>query len=922
MADPRSPASLAEASFDHYLAQWMAGAQPKVVEFLALHPPEVRAELERMLERLAELRGHLESSGSGLRAGQLLGDYRLVRELGRGGMGVVWEAEQRALRRRVALKVLGPEFQRSPKRVERFRREAEAGGCVSHPNLVAIYAVGEDQGTHYIVQELVAGGRTLSELLAEARGRGERPAGYYREQAARLAEIADALHALHEAGVIHRDVKPGNILVTPEGPWKLSDFGLAHLDQALALTQSQDQAGTPFYMSPEQVQHPGTVDRRSDVFSLGATCYELLTLSRPFQGDTSRQVMEQILKEEPLDPRRLRASVPAELAWICLKALDKAPARRYPTAAALADDLRRFLHHQPVLARPASLPVRAQKWLRRHPTAALAGGLTAGALVAVSVLALQLRASAAAARAEAASKRQVAAFLTDLFADGVPDHEAPARLSVEELLLRGAARLAAAEPKLDPLTRAELQAALGYAMTARSRLEAAEPLLVQSYAVRSALLGGRHPDTVRSQIILARLRSEQGRHGEAEELARAACLLDDAVLPASEPWPWVALRVRVHALAGLGRLAEALELSNEAVRRCTAALGTEHLQTAYCEFQAAKQWQLGGDRNEFLSRMRALLARCEPRYGPDHVFVLAATLALAEEELTGHLESSAARLAALLPRAEQTLGREHPLTLNVRAAAACAALYRGDPARAQRELAEVVSLMQAARPAHDSRLLTAQGYLAHSLCRLGRAGEAAAVLEPALAASRDGNGPEHPLSLMTQASLARADHEAGRPESAERGFSEVLEILERRQLRFPVVATMCVLGTSALLYQRGEYAAADAVFERGRRLELTSGTERLQITQLAACAKVELGQYEAGFALLQEQAQRRAELGNPAVPPLVDVATGKLIEGYARRGELARARAVAEAGLAWTSGHCQGEIRRWLDEHPAAPAQP
>ncbi len=312
-------------------------------------------------------------------AGQALGDFVLVREIGRGGMAVVWEAVQTSIQRRVALKILPPDRSWTPRSIERFLREARAGGRVVHPGIVAVHAIGEANGVHFIAEELVEGARTLADRLAEIRRLPELPEDYDRETARLFAEIAEALEAAHRKGVIHRDVKPTNILLTPDGRPKIADFGLARLEGAPGLSFSTEFVGTPAYMSPEQAHGGRGVDPRSDVFSLGATLYEALTLRRPFEGDRRGEVLARIEREEPIPPRKLRPRLSDELAVITLAALEKSPARRYASAAALASDLRAFLDRRPIAARAVTVFGRLLRWAEREPAKAfLAAALALG----------------------------------------------------------------------------------------------------------------------------------------------------------------------------------------------------------------------------------------------------------------------------------------------------------------------------------------------------------------------------------------------------------------------------------------------------------------------------------------------------------------------------------------------------------------
>ena len=297
-----------------------------------------------------------------------LGDYTLIRELGAGGMGTVYEAEQEGLKRRVALKILAPHLSMTTKAIQRFTREGEAAGRQQHPNIVAVYDIGEENGVHYIAQELVPGGRTLRNRLNELKDLPDMPSGHYRSLAKFFIKVGRALQHAHDAGVIHRDIKPANILLTPDGEPKISDFGLALVEDALSLSRTGQLAGTPYYMSPEQAASRRIgIDHRTDVFSLGVTLYEALTFALAFTGDTSQQILEKILLEDPVDPCQLRSRVPPDLSAICLKAMEKKREHRYQSMEEFTDDMQRFLDDEPILAKPPGLVRRTMKVMRRYP---------------------------------------------------------------------------------------------------------------------------------------------------------------------------------------------------------------------------------------------------------------------------------------------------------------------------------------------------------------------------------------------------------------------------------------------------------------------------------------------------------------------------------------------------------------------------
>jgi WD40 repeat protein/predicted Ser/Thr protein kinase len=318
--------------------------------------------------------------------------YEVLRELGKGGMGVVYLARQVALKRLVALKVIRGDARAGPESRERFRAEAEAVARLKHPNIVQIYEVGERGGRPFFSLEHVEGG-SLARRLAGT------PLPAF--QAARLVELlARAVHAAHQRGIVHRDLKPANVLLAPSdrftalllgGPGdglfepKVADFGLAkQLDEAEGHTEAGAILGTPSYMAPEQADGLAReVGPGADVYALGAILYECLTGRPPFKGATALETLEQVRRHEPVPPRRLQPRVPIDLETVCLKCLEKLPARRYVSALDLAEDLRRFQADEPIRARPADLPARALKWVKRRPAAAGLLAVTLASLLAL-----------------------------------------------------------------------------------------------------------------------------------------------------------------------------------------------------------------------------------------------------------------------------------------------------------------------------------------------------------------------------------------------------------------------------------------------------------------------------------------------------------------------------------------------------------
>jgi WD40 repeat protein len=339
--------------------------------------------------------------GAEFRAGDLprvLGKFQLVALLGRGSFGAVYKARDLELDRWVAVKVPRAGCFASAEEQERFLREARSAAQLNHPHIVAVHDVAHDGDLPYLVSDYVEG-RTLAERLAE-----RRPA--FREAAGLAAQIADALDYAHRRGVVHRDVNPRNILLDAAGQAHVTDFGLAHREGGGILVTLDGQVlGTPAYMSPEQAAgQVRKVDRRSDVYSLGVVLYEMLTGEVPFRG-TIHRLLDQVIHDEPRPPRQMNDRIPRDLQTICLKAMAKAPARRYATAGDLAADLRRYLRGEPIQARPVGRGEKLWRWCRRHPVEAILLGLTALLLVVLAGLGWQ---QAATARGRQRDQEQVA----------------------------------------------------------------------------------------------------------------------------------------------------------------------------------------------------------------------------------------------------------------------------------------------------------------------------------------------------------------------------------------------------------------------------------------------------------------------------------------------------------------------------------
>src|SRR5262245_51564026 len=294
-----------------------------------------------------------------------LGDYELLEVVGRGGQGVVYRAHQKSLNRTVALKMISVGSWATEAHLKRFRREAEAAASLEHPGIVPIYEVGESDGSCYFSMRFVEGGQ-LDQVI-------KREPMSIRQAAELISKVARTVHYAHEHGILHRDIKPGNILLDGKGEPLLTDFGLARLVEAEStVTRTKEVMGTPSYMAPEQATgNNAAVSSATDVYGLGAVLYQLLTGHPPFAGGTTYETIKLVLDTEPRQPRLLNPKIDRELSTICLKSLEKDPQRRYSSALALAEDLERWLKHEPIQAKPSGFFTHSRKWVRRNPSTAI-----------------------------------------------------------------------------------------------------------------------------------------------------------------------------------------------------------------------------------------------------------------------------------------------------------------------------------------------------------------------------------------------------------------------------------------------------------------------------------------------------------------------------------------------------------------------
>jgi serine/threonine protein kinase len=798
LEDPRLVAAL-----EQYLAEAEAGRRPDRAAFLARHA-DIAGPLATCLDGLEAF--HADRPGApsapagdadepAVAPGTVLGDFRIVREIGRGGMGVVYEAEQVSLRRPVALKVLPLAATLDPRRRQRFQNEARAAACLHHTNIVPVFAVGCEHGVHFYAMQLIEG-QALSAVLRELRskadaGAADRPGeattdhtppaeeaaaestgpqaalstegGIHNQEhvraVARLGvQAAEALDYAHQLGVVHRDVKPGNLMVDGRGQVWITDFGLAHLSEGgQSLTLTGDLVGTVRYMSPEQaLAQRVVIDHRTDVYSLGATLYELLTLRPVFDGAGRQELLRQIAFEEPRPLRKLNRAIPTELETIVLKALEKNPADRYATAQELADDLERFQEDKPIQARRPSVVQRARKWARRHRPLVTAAAVVAlltliGSALSTALiwqayegeaeqrhlaetaeanertqrrLAEERRAaaekSAAAERVATGQAKQAAAaatkanaqaqkrlqqiekgteILVSVFRDLDPRSEEKEGVSLRVLLgrrLEDAVQRLEGEAVGDVEVVARLQGWLGVSLEQLGHYQQAEVVLRKARRTLEGSQGADHPDSLAIKNHLATLYLHQGKYAQAEMLFKEALVGFTAKLGADHPATFKAKNNLAGLYEARGKYPQAEALYEEVLHALSAKLGAEHPDTLTTKSNLAWIYGYRGKYPQAEKLHKEALAGQTAKLGEDHPATLNTKNNLAElYGRRGKYQQAEDLFKEVLEVRIAKLGADHPATLNTKHSLATLYHFQGKHPRAETLLKEVLEVQTA-----------------------------------------------------------------------------------------------------------------------------------------------------------------------------------------------------------------------------------
>ena len=727
-----------------------------------------------------------------------IGHYRVLRLLGEGGMGAVYEAEQENPRRIVALKVIKPSLV-GPELLRRFEHEARALGRLQHPGIAQIYEAGTAETGFgpqpYFAMEFIRG---MS--LLEYAGQQQLNA---RERLDLLVRICEAVHHAHQRGLIHRDLKPGNILVDETGQPKILDFGVARATdsdaQGTRQTDLGQLVGTLAYMSPEQaLGDPLELDTRSDVYALGVILYELLAGCMPYRiGQKLHEVVQAIKEEEPAPLSSINRIYSGDVETIVAKALEKDKTRRYASAADLGADIRRYLRDEPIVARPASTVYQLQKFARRH-RALVAGAVAVFVVLAAGIVvsgwqtarATQERNRAVAeerrADTESATAKAVNDFLqNDLLAQASasvqagPGAKPDPDLKVRTALDRAAARM---EGKFDkqPLVEASIRQTIGLTYLDLGLRTEAQREIERALALRRRVLGERNPDTLTSMSHLAELHRIRGSLGQAEDLFIRILDTRRALLGQVHPDTLDSMDSMAATYIDEGKYAQAGIVLAEAVDGRRRLLGEEHPSTLNSTHRMAAVYYRQGDyelAEALLSKVLEVQRRTFGEEHPDTLFT-ADDLAIVYGK-RGKYREADPLLTQVLEKRRRVLGEEHPDTLL--AMSDLGLVYRGEGKYAQAELllTKAVESRQRVLGKEHPQTLSSMNHLADLYVDQGKYSQAEALYRRVLESRSRLLGREHPASLTAMNGLADLYSRQKKYTEADSFYARILETRRR-----------------------------------------------------------------------------------------------------------------------------------------------
>ncbi len=839
-------------------------------EFLAEHPQHAEA-IRAQVSRL---------SGTGLihvAVPERLGDFRIEKKLGEGGMGAVYLAVQESLNREVALKVIRPDQLFFANAKDRFLREVEVVAGLQHPGIVPIHWVGEERGVPYFAMERVPGA-SLGDVLRSLRSRD--PGSLYGVDLLRatlacsdseeslpspgsadewvdavfrlILQITESLEHAHGRGVLHRDLKPGNVMITPDGRAIVLDFGLASTISSSKLTRTGSRLGSLAYMSPEQVQG-STLDERSDVYSLGVTLYELLTLHTPFDSETAESLPGRILAGGPPPVRRWNSTVPWDAETVCLTAMDHDPSRRYASMADFREDVARFLERRPILARRPGALLRLKRFTQRHP--AWAVGVCFGFLLFVVTPLVFLVREISTSRALRESQRQiqhearVSQSTLDFLNEDLLKQVSPKNLG-KDVLMRDV--LDVASERVDqrfpdePLVEAALRETLGdtyrrlgVEQEALHHLRLAVDLYVEH-------LGKDHPETELCQVRLAGLLQDTGELDEALSLAMPVYekRLERYGPEHSETLTSMNNLGLLHLERGEYGPAE--EFLKETLEQRLRLLGEEHKHTLTTMSNLAYLYEQMGRLEEAEHWAQKELALCRELVGEEHPDTLVSmnNTATLLARLNRHDESLRMRAEAL-PLSRKVRGVDHPDTVILLINQAMGLMNQQQDQQAEEFLAQAEAATKGYEEDHPLRLKV-QLIRAQHLSFLGRFEEAVEISAPVSEVCREKWSEDHPRTREAMKTYAYALDSSGDWELAEEVFEEIIEY--HADSRGIDLAEVCYYSGRSRL-RRGQFEDAkpylEDAYDRFVELQGVESARTRNVARLLAELHQQLGDQEA-----------------------------------------------------------------------------
>jgi serine/threonine protein kinase/tetratricopeptide (TPR) repeat protein len=1078
---------VAEAA-DRFTDEVKQGRSPSVENY-AQRYPEISTIIRQVFPALALLDGSSPTSshseGAPRPAAQgapgiehpasgVLGDFRILREIGRGGMGVVYEAEQLSIGRRVALKVLPFAAMLDKQQLNRFKNEARAAGTLDHPNIVAVHSVGVERGVHYYAMQLVDG-QSLAQVIdaliaerqatpvsrdAEVRRSGARDAvlapttahrpsspdlpapspsegmgapstgdpksperrcypsqsdgeggeagtrvvspppttarpgegsgrilsdtcrdeqaqvstlpgsplvspssslpaystrEYFRTIARLGVQAAEALDHAHQNGILHRDVKPANLLVecshlacshlAPRDERRLAerdgyklerdgyklwitDFGLARIEQDAGMTMTGDLLGTLRYMSPEQaLAKRVVVDHRSDIYSLGVTLYELLTLEPAYAAQDRQELLRQIAFEEPRKPRQVNARLPQDLETIVLKSIEKNPTDRYVTAQELADDLRRFVDDHSIKARRPNLRQRMVKWSRRNKRFVAAAALMTVILLIASTigsiliwkqkdetqLALQevQQQRTRAENSAAENKALVDFFVDDLLGAVDPEKALGKKVTVEEVLAE-AERKIETDLQDQPLLEASIRRAIGKIQLTLGNPALAEKQLVRAREIQQRLLGS-DPETLQTMSSLVDALYDQQRLVEARELSEQTLDLKRRVLGPEHPDTLMEMQSLAICLLNQAQFDRAQEILENALEISRRVRGPEHLDTLNLQHNLAavlyrlgdydgarplldevvkSARRVGGEENTRVLNMKQNLANAlngfgqfdgarklyeevlaarRRIYGPIHPQTLESLGSLIEMSAErGDYDRALALNQEVYDRSTRELGPAHLTTLSITRQRANLLRSCGEWDQSQQLLEQVLETIRAAFGTEHPDALLSMGDLADLFVARGKLEEARRLLEERREISRRVNGPESEQTFHAMRALAQVLHRQGKLDESQQLFEETIELMRQTMGDEHVLTLWTTNDLAELLGAQGKYEQSIELHRQVLEIErrILGPSHHFTLVTMHNLAEVfyNQGQFADALPLKQEVFDTLRRVLGPASP--------------------------------------------------------